>query len=371
MYKKMIACLMTLFVIGGVAAEERVPVAPHAAKRFVTLPDDLRFPEGIASNPHNGDIYVGTFDGGFTNGVLRYSRRGRLVARSDFAGITPLLGLTFNRHDDHVYVASVDDFTVGGSKIQRIPGNFSDGDAAEDVAAIPSVGAPPMRIVGNPDGSEDIIEFGNVARVPNGLAFDSAGNLFISDSFQGAIFRVSNAAACASPCPIDLIAHDGLLATAGFPPFGANGLAVNADDSSLFIANTGDDRILTLDLATGEISVFAESINGADGIAFDDAGNLWVAANQADQVVALDENGRVIAELGEFLGIRRDGAVRGLLFPASLTIVRKMLFVTNLSLPLNGVSGDEPEEDVTTYTVSRIKLPDSVIGNGEHNGDDD
>ena len=109
-----------------------------------------------------------------------------------------------------------------------------------------------------------------------------------------------------TPCPVATVKHDGLLATAGFPPFGANGLALNREGMTLFIANTGDDRILRLDLKTGDISVFAESINGADGIAFY-RGRLVVAANQADEVVILNENGRVIAKLGDFLGIRQDG----------------------------------------------------------------
>ncbi len=358
MNKKLITFLVTLLFVTGVAAGDGITVKSNAAKRFATLPDDLRFPEGITSNPYNGEIYVGTFDGGFVNSVLRYSKSGHLVARTDFAGITPLLGLAFNPDDNHVYVASIDDFTVGGSKIQRIPAYFADSAPAEDVAFIPSIGAPPVRVIANPDGSDDIIDFGNFARVPNDLVFNSAGDLFVSDSFQGAIFRINDAAACATPCPVDTVAHDGLLATAGFPPFGANGLAVNTDDSVLFIANTGDDRILTLDLVSGEISVFAESINGADGIAFDDAGNLWIAANQADQVIALNSDGRVIAKLGAFLGIRSDGAARGLLFPASLTIVNDRIFVTNLALPLTGVAGDEPEEDVTTYTISRINIPE-------------
>jgi DNA-binding beta-propeller fold protein YncE len=150
--------------------------------------------------------------------------------------------------------------------------------------------------------------------------------------------------------------HDGLLATAGFPPFGANGLALSRDGSKLFIANTGDDRILRLEVKTGVINIFAESINGADGIAFHH-GRLVVAANQADEVVILNENGRVIAKLGDFLGIRRDGSARGLLFPASVVIVDDTIFVTNLALPLTTTEGDEPEEDVTKYTVSRIDIP--------------
>ncbi len=351
--------------VGIAWADEEVvvdPVAvdPEAVEEFATLPADLRFPEGITANLSNGDIYVGTFDGGVANSVLRFNEDGDLIARRNL-GITPLLGLAFNSRDHKVYFASVDDFTVGGSKIRRIAADLS--GPVEDVAFIPSVGAPPNRIVGNPDGSEDEINFGNIARVPNALAFKSNGDLFISDSFQGAIFQVKKADMCGEPgslCSVDTVAHDPLLATAGFPPFGANGVALSGNQQTLFVANTGDDRILTVDLKSGVVSVFVESINGADGLSFDDAGNLWVAANQADQVVALNSNGRVIAKLGAFFGMDEDGAAIGLLFPASLVIVEDQIFVTNLALALTGTSGDEPEEDVSTYTVSTIDIPEDL-----------
>src|SRR6266571_4644965 len=100
--------------------------------------------------------------------------------------------------------------------------------------------------VGTPDGSFDTITFGDIARVPNATVFDSRGNLYISDSFQGAIFRIDDVAHCHTPCFAATVAHDPLLATTGFPPFGANGLAFNSDESALFVANTGDDRVLKI-----------------------------------------------------------------------------------------------------------------------------
>lgn len=339
------------------ADDVQVIVDPHAAVEFARLPDDLKFPEGITANPANGDIYVSTFNGGATNSLLRYNRSGRLIARTDFSGITPMLGLAFNTKDQKVYIASVDDFTTGGSRILRIAANFNGSTAAETVAQIPSVGAPQPRVVQNPDGSQDTITFGNVARVPNALAFNDDGDLFVSDSFQGAIFRINSAHAC-GPCTVETAAHDPLLATAGFPPFGANGLALNQAQDTLFVANTGDDRILRLNLASGAIDVFAESINGADGLAFDDDGNLWVAANQADHVAALDENGRVVAQLGAFLGVRRDGAPRGLSFPASLAVVGRDIYVTNVSLPL--LPAGEVENEVTKYSIARIRIPGAL-----------
>jgi len=327
----------------------------HDVDTFAVLPEGVRFPEGIAANPANGDIYVGTFDGGAQNKVLRYNRQGHLVGQRDF-GIAPLLGLEFDAAHNKVYVTTVGDFTGTASKIQRIAANL-DPASLKDVATIPAIGAPGPRTVGNPDLSSDTITFGSGARVPNAMTFDRQGNLYISDSFQGAIFKIANPESCTPNCSVQTLIHHPMLATAGFPPFGANGLAFNKDESALFVANTGDDRVLRLNMSTLEVSVFAESINGADGITFDKQGLLWVAANQADEVVALDANGRVVARLGEFRGIKRDGTPDGLLFPASPVIFGNEIFVTNLSIPLTEAVGDEPEEDVTRWTISRMKLP--------------
>ncbi|MGB8022547.1 MAG: SMP-30/gluconolactonase/LRE family protein [Candidatus Nanopelagicales bacterium] len=330
---------------------------PNAAQKLAVLPAGVWYPEGIATNPGTGDVYVGTFDFGTAdrpadNKLLRLNRIGKVIAEHDYAG-QPLLGLTFDADHGYLYIAN-----MGASKIQRIPANFTDQTAVVDVATIPGIGAPADREVANPDGSADTVKFGsNSFPAPNGMAFDPGGNLYVSDSFQGAIFRIDDPANCAGACTPELVAHDPLLATAGHPPFGANGLAFNADQSALFIANTGDDRVLKLDLHSKTLSVFAESVNGADGLAFDDRGRLWVAANQADELVALNENGRVVASLGEFQGINRDGSPDGLLFPASLSIQGRHILVTNLALPLTGAVGDEPEEDATSFTVSRLQIP--------------
>jgi DNA-binding beta-propeller fold protein YncE len=347
------AALVSLVIAshGEARASEEIIVKRRAAERFVVLPEGVRFPEGITANPKTEEIYVGTFDGGPNdNKLLRFKKNGELVAEKSFGG-TPLLGLQFNRWDNKVYICN-----FGASKIQRIAAKFDAMTEIEDVASIPGIGPPAPRTVGNPDGTADTITFENGFPAPNALTFDKDGNLYISDSFQGAILRVNNAHTCATPCPVITVKHDGLLATAGFPPFGANGLALSKDESNLFIANTGDDRILRLDLKTGELSIWAESIDGVDGLA-SYKGVIVAAANQADVVFILNENGRVIAKLGDFLGIRDDGSPRGLLFPASVVIVDDKIFVTNLALPLTPAKGDEPEEDVTLYTISRIDIP--------------
>ena len=56
---------------------------------FVTLPADIRHPEGLTTNPANGDLYVATFDAREpaaerNNQLLRYSAAGKLLARGTF-----------------------------------------------------------------------------------------------------------------------------------------------------------------------------------------------------------------------------------------------------------------------------------------------
>ena len=317
------------------------------AQEFATLPDGVRFPEGITANPANGDIFVGTFDfGPNPNKLVRFGRNGRVEAQKDFGG-EPLLGLAYRA--GKVYILN-----FGAQKLQRIDANFNAATAVQDVAAIPAIAPPQARSNGNADGTSDAIVFTWARSGANAMVFDRAGNLYISDSFQGAIFRIANPAACAPACPVETVSHDPLLVTAGFPPFGANGLALNGNETVLYIANTGDHRVLKMALPFGPVSVFAESIHGADGLAWHD-GMLWVAANQADTVYALNANGRIAVRAGEFEGIASNGTPRGLLFPASLVAVDDWMYVTNLALPLTAAVGDEWEEEVRRWNVARFR----------------
>ena len=353
--------LAPIFTTAAVA-DSGVIVKPNGAKKFDVMPGGAPFPEGITINPSNGDVIVGTF--GAPVSLVRFSSEGDLIASATIPNAI-LLGIAYNPDDGKIYLCNASD--LGGnpdSRIQRIDADFIDATSVVDIAVVPFIGPPADLIVDNPDGSADTIEFAINGRAPNDLTFDTNGDLYFSDSFQGAVFRIADPA---SNCPAggcgvpDTVAHHGLLATAGFPPFGANGVAIRGD--TLFVANTGDDTVMTIDLTQSfpiDPVVLARSINGADGIIYDSYNDLlWVAANQADQVVAIDpDTGRVMAEIGEFLGINSDGSARGLLFPASLAeVANGKILVTNLAAALTGTE-DEPEGDITKYTVSRINIPD-------------
>ena len=112
-------------------------------------------------------------------------------------------------------------------------------------------------------------------------------------------------------------------------------------------------------------------INAPDGIVIDRNDNIWVCANQEDEIVVVDPKAKnpitgatvpkVIAKLGDFYGIDQQGIAQGFLFPASPAFSPdgRTLYVSNLTLYLP-YAGAQPAIDsdwtlrVKGYTVSAI-----------------
>lgn len=294
--------------------------------RFATLPSGPGHPEGIAAD-QQGNIYVATFEFSGTNLIHIFrATNGQLLDSIPLPGVVPL-GLAFDTLGN-LYVA-----------------DFGNGNVLQL--------SPPFTHTSTPSAAFPVCGGASTGCGLNAMTFDAAGDLYVSDSFGGKIFKIDLPGGSVST----FAEHDLLTpGSHGFPGFGANGLAFSSDGADLFVANTADDRVLKVHVSDKAVSVFAESINGADGILFDGSGQLWVAANQADEIVALNGNGRIVDRRGSFEGIGPDGAVKGLLFPASIVLSKGSLFVTNLALALTPAVGDEPEEDVTVFTISRIPL---------------
>lgn len=360
-----ILCLVLTAAASAIGRAE--PLGPQLleVEPFAELPAGVRYPEGLAVNPDNGEIYVGTFDvrqpaSARNNQLLRYAADGRLLAQRAFA-VTPLTGLGYA--DGQIYILN-----FGAGKLQRIPAEFAANTPVEDLLDFLRLqpAAPAARAVANPDGSQDQIHFGSSGMpAPNGLVFAGNGDLYVSDSFQGALYRIARVTRC-KPCALEVLSRDPLLATAGSLPFGANGLAFNADESQLYINNAGDGRLLRMSLPNGEVQVLAESLPGADGLLFHD-GLLWLLANQIDQLLGLDEQGLIRVRAGGFQGLAGNGAPRGLLFPASSVVRGDWMIVSNLALPLTPAEGDEWEERVSTWNLMRVRLPPSPNKGGSVN----
>jgi sugar lactone lactonase YvrE len=301
---------------------------------FAVLPAGSTGPEGLTVG-FDGNVYVTTFgfnSAGAVDGpgqLFVYRPDGRLLRQVAVAGTSShLLGLAFQPTTRALLII---DF--GAGNVRKVD---------------PVTGASSIFITVT--GSAGL----------NALTFDKAGNIYVSDSFQGIIWKTGPAGG-----PATAWASDPLLTTTGVPPFGANGIEFNKAGNTLFVANTGNDTIVTIPVVNGvagKAQVLTNSINGADGIVLDRQDNIWVAANQADEIVVIDPTGKAIAKLGDFDGIDRHGVPQGLLFPASpaFSLDGKFLYVSNLALDLRVVVGAQAVDSqwaaqVKRYTISRIR----------------
>jgi len=159
---------------------------------------------------------------------------------------------------------------------------------------------------------------------PWGIAFDSKGNLYIADRDNDRVRRVG------TDGTISTVAGNGIRGFGGdggpaaqAQLCGPQGVAVGADDS-LFIADDCNDRVRKVD-SHGVISTVVGTgvagntgdggpatkarIDGPDGLAFDAAGNLYVATTPGLTIRRVTPRGTISTVAGTgAAGIPVDGA---------------------------------------------------------------
>jgi sugar lactone lactonase YvrE len=133
----------------------------------------------------------------------------------------------------------------------------------------------------------------NRGSLVNDLAFDDQGNLYITDSFQATIFRVTPGGGAAEPWYQDPRFDTSTLP--GFTP-GLNGIRVSPDRSKVFFDVTFGDAagVWTLPRVdapapSGLVQFFAaQPFDFMDGMAFDSLGRLFVTLAGANQIQILE-----------------------------------------------------------------------------------
>lgn len=202
----------------------------------------------------------------------------------------------------------------------------------------PSTGAVSTVTSMDPDG------------FPNDLAFGDDGSTFVTDSFLGAIWKVG-ADGVATLWLQDPLLEGNPDAPALGAPFGADGIAFDRQKRNLYVTNLDLGAILKIpvrrDGTPGDVEVFAadERLVGADGIAFDRAGTLYVAVNAQDSIATVDKRGRVRV-------IAQGGVLDG---PSSFAFGtarcdHHTLFITSFAIA-RAMSGGDPHPAIVSLRV--------------------
>ena len=282
-------------------------------------------PEGLTIDS-DGNIYVGL---AFTGEIQKISPDGsvRSFAQLPSPGDGFMTGLVFDSTGAlFVAFASFDE----NHGIWRVS---PDGSSTRNFA--------PLQVDGKPDG------------LPNGLDFHSDGNLYASDTLGGRIWKIDQSGT------VTVWAEDALMMGAGphdppLPPrLGANGITFDSEERNLYVANTDHGRIIKIpfsqDGSAGVATTFAEDLallGGADGIAFDREGNLYVALLTQDRVVVVSRDG-IITTVVEGPPLQNPAVVR-----FGVDDTEDSLYITNFAmLRFVGLVSGDPEPSLLVYQL--------------------
>jgi DNA-binding CsgD family transcriptional regulator/sugar lactone lactonase YvrE len=208
---------------------------------------------------------------------------------------------------------------------------------------------------------------------PQGLAIDSAGNVYIADTIGQRVRRVSVDGTITTVAGTGEPGYDG----DGKPGRDAKlnlptGLAIGFDDA-LFIADTGNNVIRQLG-SNGVISTVAGTGEGGyrgdggpaqyavlhapGGLAFDDEGNLYIADSLNERVRRIDVNGQIATVVGT--GVAGYGGDGGPAIFAQLNLATNPLEGMGQGLAV-GPRGEVVIADALNHRVRRLDLNGATI----------
>lgn len=292
------AVVTALAMPGGLAA------ASSHVETFVAFDASKgEFPEGIAVDK-TGDVYVSML---LLNQIWKIDRAGAQSVLTTFSvpGTGPA-GLTVDPTGT-TYAA------VGAAN----PSTFESDPAHRGVYRV------------RRDGTNQRLPGTGAMILPNDVTLDQRGNVYATDTAGGAVWRVGRHGPAELWADHTLLKGDGSF---GFGiPIGANGIAVR--HGTVIVANTERGLLVEIpiepDGTAGSPTVLAESpaLVGADGIALDVLGNVYVGVSIQNTVVRVGHGSIATLATGD----------DGLNQPSTLAFGttagdQQTLFVANFSL---------------------------------------
>jgi len=298
-----ILTLLTVFALVALAAVPAVAAHPGKVgvlRHFASLPAGLSG-EGLIIR--DGHFYVSTISFAAKDGtILVLDRDGNITETFTVPGF-PLVGQLAFKDDKTLYAVA--------------------GDLSTQTGAVVLVHLD----------SGTVTTFATGFELPNGLALDKRGNLYITDLLAGTVSKVTPEG------EVSVFASGPLLGTALVPQFGLklgpNDLAFGKDGRTLYVTDLGLGTVVSVpvqkDGTAGSVTSFA-TVPQPDGIAFDVKGEMYVTSPLTNSIDLVAPNGSVHQ-------LSLDMTRESLNNPSNLAFSGRQLYVTNLGLAGNpGIS---------------------------------
>jgi plastocyanin/sugar lactone lactonase YvrE len=272
------------------------------------------FPEGMAID-ENGTLFAGMAP---TGEIREFAASGSSTtyAQLPAPGAGFLLSMEFDGTGS--LFAAMSSFEEATHGIWKVPAGGGDGEL---FAALPIEG------------------------FPNALTFDANGDMFVTDTIGGAIWKIDQGGNVT-----DWTSDPSLVGTLppgplGFP-IGANGITFDVAGKNVYVSNTDKSRIVRIpvndDGSAGTASVFVEdtdNLGGPDGITFGADGYLYVALVGSDAVVKVAPDGAItlLASGGPLQNpsdvVFGSGDDSGTLYAANFAVFRLLGLVPGIPIP--------------------------------------
>jgi sugar lactone lactonase YvrE len=318
------AAAATLVALPAQASTPAGTISPVTGNLLNT---DCVNPEGITVD-FQGNIYTGSAKIAPVTHICKFDHNGVFVKSVTIpagpGGLTPLLGIHFEA--PHTIIA----LDFANTLVNRT--------------------ANQGRVLSVNMESGVVTTIADGLSFPNGIAEDLAGYIYVSDSFQNKILRMRQDGSNKTVWSADPL----LAGNTSIPglPIGANGIQFDTFFQHMYVSNTSNRRIVRINIGpnwtAGAAEIFADgstmdakALLGADGITFDLFGNLYVAANAANEIQVLSPSAQLIA--------RYSNPTLPLDTTASPIFWGTQLFFTNLSLLDGGINSSVAVLQTSTF----------------------
>jgi sugar lactone lactonase YvrE len=303
-----VVALVALSIVPAVAAQPRqVGVLQH----FASLPAGL-IAEGLVIR--GGHFYVSTISFTAADGtILVFNRDGNIEQRITVPGL-PIVGqLAF----------------ANNTTLYAVAGNLNTGSGAIVLVRL---------------DTGKVTTFATGFQLPNGLALDNRGNLYVTDLLAGTVSKVT------PDGTVSIFASGPLLGTALVRQLGLkvgpNDLAFGKDGRTLYITDLGLGTVVKVTVqkdGTASAPTSFANVPFPDGIAFDITGQAYVTSPLTNTI-------QLISPDGSMRKLSLDTTHESLNNPSNLAFIGRQLYITDLGLIGN------PEISVVTVELPGLPV---------------